>query len=130
MLLFFCAHIIRLIIGFIVIVFVVVIVMIEIKTFLSMLVRIPFSAIHASTHGAVRTVIAKVAAQLGFSFLPPRQSALKSLITHKCLYFAACQYVALVNGPGEIELVHIDAAGKSNVGLALREHSLIQVDPD
>ena len=84
--LFFYIHIIRLIVGFIV----VFVVIIEIKTFLSTLVRIPFSAIHASAHGAVRTVIAKVAAQLGFSFLPSWQSALKSLIAHECLYLGAC----------------------------------------
>ena len=93
-------------------------------------VVIPCTAIDVSAYGAVRTVIAEVTTQLDFSFLPSWQSALKSLIAHECLYLVACQYVALVNGPCEIQPVHIDAAGKSHVSLAFREHSLIQVDPD
>lgn len=121
-LLFSYIHILRLIVVFVVIV--------VSKVLLPMFVGIPCTAIDVSAYGTVRTVIAEVTTQLDFSFLPSWQSALKSLIAHECLYLVACQYVALVNGPCEIQLVHIDAAGKSHVSLAFREHSLIQVDPD
>lgn len=122
-------HLIAIIFVIFIIIVVVAVIVIIITTF-SVLIGIPFTAIQGFPNGTVRTVIAEVTAQFGFSFLLSWQSALTSLIAHECLYLVARQYVALVNRPGEIEFVHIDAAGKRNVGLALREHSLIQVDPD
>lgn len=112
------------------IILIAIVVVVEILITFPVLIWVPCAAIQIASYGAFRTAVSKTASHYGFLFLSPWQGGIREPVTHECLYLVARQYVALVNRSAEIQLVHINAAGKSHVGLALREHSLIQVDPD